>query len=263
MSQLLLIPLEDIVVFPDMSVTLTVDVAEGERVLLVPVHEGEYADVGTVAEVTNVVRLPGGGQRRDALRPAPRHRRRGPHRRRRTPARRGRRAARRRRRLACRPPSSSVSTAPSSRRCSTCATPMPASSEFVRSITGAGALADTTGYAPDVSFAEKIDLLETIDVVERLELAVRLQRERLAELQVRRRIREDVESGAQKQQREYILRQQMDVDPQGARRGRRLGGRGVPHEDRRGRDAGAVREQAEREIDAPRAHGRRRTASRR
>ena len=61
----------------------------------------------------------------------------------------------------------------------------------------AGALADTTGYAPDVSFAEKVELLEAVDVVERLELAVRLQRERLAELQVRRRIREDVESGAQ------------------------------------------------------------------
>src|SRR4029077_20759715 len=37
-----------------------------------------------------------------------------------------------------------------------------------------------------------------------------LQRERLAELQVRQRIRDDVESGAQKQQREYILRRQME-----------------------------------------------------
>ena len=47
-------------------------------------------------------------------------------------------------------------------------------------------------------------------MVERLELALRLQRERLAELQVRRRIRDDVESGAQEQQREYFLRKQMD-----------------------------------------------------
>jgi ATP-dependent Lon protease, bacterial type len=39
---------------------------------------------------------------------------------------------------------------------------------------------------------------------------VSLQRERLAELQVRQRIREDVETGAQKQQREYFLRKQMD-----------------------------------------------------
>ena len=42
------------------------------------------------------------------------------------------------------------------------------------------------------------------------ELALRLQRDRLAELQVRQRIRDDVESGAQKQQREYFLRKQMD-----------------------------------------------------
>ncbi len=37
-----------------------------------------------------------------------------------------------------------------------------------------------------------------------------MQRDRLAEMEVRRRIREDVESGAQKQQREYILRRQME-----------------------------------------------------
>ena len=39
---------------------------------------------------------------------------------------------------------------------------------------------------------------------------MKLQRERLAELQVRQRIRDDVESGAQKQQREYFLRKQME-----------------------------------------------------
>ena len=47
-------------------------------------------------------------------------------------------------------------------------------------------------------------------MTERLELALGYQRERLAELQVRKRIREDVESGAEKQQREYFLRKQMD-----------------------------------------------------
>ena len=77
-------------------------------------------------------------------------------------------------------------------------------------MSGAGALADTCAYAPDLSFAQRVELLETVDVVERLELALALQRERLAELQVRRRIRDDVESGAQKQQREYFLRKQMD-----------------------------------------------------
>jgi ATP-dependent Lon protease len=47
-------------------------------------------------------------------------------------------------------------------------------------------------------------------VTERLELALKMQRERLAELQVRTRIRDDVQSGAEKQQREYFLRKQME-----------------------------------------------------
>src|SRR6188474_247921 len=59
-SKLLLVPLDDIVVFPQMNVTLTVDVGDEERVLLVPKHDGEYAAVGTVARVTDRVRLPGG-----------------------------------------------------------------------------------------------------------------------------------------------------------------------------------------------------------
>src|SRR5215204_7242179 len=59
---MLLVPLEDIVVFPNMNVTLTVDVGTEERVLLVPRHENDYASVGTVAEVTDRVRLPGGGR---------------------------------------------------------------------------------------------------------------------------------------------------------------------------------------------------------
>ena len=82
---------------------------------------------------------------------------------------------------------------------------------FVRSITDAGALADTAGYSPDLNFSQKLQLLETFDVVERLKLALQLQRERLAELQVRKRIHDDVEDGAQKQQREYFLRRQMDA----------------------------------------------------
>src|ERR687885_74349 len=81
---------------------------------------------------------------------------------------------------------------------------------WIRAIGEPGALADTAGYAPDLTFEQKVELLGTVDVTERLELALRLQRERLAELQVRKRIREDVEEGAAKQQREYILRKQME-----------------------------------------------------
>ncbi len=84
-------------------------------------------------------------------------------------------------------------------------------SAFVRSIIEPGALADTAGYSPDLNSAQKLELLETLDVVQRLSLSLTFQRERLAELQVRKRIREDVENGAQKQQRDYFLRKQMDA----------------------------------------------------
>src|SRR5688572_26450542 len=84
-------------------------------------------------------------------------------------------------------------------------------SAFVRSITEPGALADTAGYSPDLNSAQKLELLETLDIVQRLALSLKFQRERLAELQVRKRIREDVENGAQKQQRDYFLRKQMDA----------------------------------------------------
>ena len=192
-----------------MTVTLTVDVGGEERVLLVPRHEGEYAKVGTVAEVPIASASPAAATpSRSRASTAPLQAPRRP-----TPpaacASRSRSGPTRSRR-ARRPASSSASTAPSSRRSSSCAAPTSRISAFLRSITEPGALADTAGYSPDLTFEQKVELLETVDVVERLELALRLQRERLAELQVRKRIRDDVESGAQKQQREYFLRKQME-----------------------------------------------------
>ncbi len=83
-------------------------------------------------------------------------------------------------------------------------------SAFLRAIAEPGALADSAGYSPNLSYEQKVELLRTLDVTDRLELAVKLQRESLAELQVRKRIREDVQEGAEKQQREYFLRKQMD-----------------------------------------------------
>src|SRR5262249_45371742 len=120
---------------------------------------------------------------------------------------------------------------------------------FVRSITDAGALADTAGFSPDLSFAQKVQLLETLDVVGRLTLALQFQRDGLAELQVRKRIRDDVEDGAQKQQREYFLRRQMDSIR------KELGehdGSVVEEYRKKIAEAGmpdAVRQQAERELD--------------
>jgi ATP-dependent Lon protease len=246
-SNLLLIPLEDNIVFPNMSVTLTADVGDDERVFLVPVHEGEFAKVGTVAEVSGVMRLPGGGS---AVTVSGLHRgiagaaHTGPD---------GRLRVEVEERPDVQPPR--VQTAELEREYRAVVEEIldlrDADSrvhDFVRSITEAGALADTSAYAPDINFTEKIELLETIDIVERLQLSLRLQRERLAELQIRRRIREDVESGAQKQQREYILRRQMDSIR------KELGeDDGSAAEDYRTKIAesgmpDAVREQAEREV---------------
>ena len=206
---LLLVPLEDIVVFPNMNVTLTVDVGDEERVLLVPKHEDEYAKVGTVAEVTDRIRLPGGG-RAVALN--------GLHR-----GVAGAAASDAQGRLFVeveeRPDQESADG-----RIRELEREYRATVEeilelrgddgriaaFVRSITEPGALADTSGYSPDITFEQKMQLLETVDVRERLELALELQRERLALMQVRRRIQEDVETGVEKQQREYILRRQLE-----------------------------------------------------
>src|SRR6476661_1130102 len=198
MDTYLLIPLEDAVVFPNMSITLPIDVGDEQQVLLVPTHEGEYAKVGVVAEVTERARLPRGvtAVSLNALHRAV----------------------------------LGAAEADSSGRLRVAAeqhvddTPAPVKTReleqefravveeklelrgddgrvaaFLRSITDAGALADSAGYSPDLSFEQKLSLLEELDVIERLRLALEAQREALAQAQVRQRIRDDVETGAQKQ----------------------------------------------------------------
>ncbi len=59
MTKLRLIPLDDTVVFPNMDVTLPIDVGDAQQVFLVPRHGREYANVGVVAKVVDHVRLPG------------------------------------------------------------------------------------------------------------------------------------------------------------------------------------------------------------
>ena len=245
---MLLVPVDDSVVFPNMTVTLTLDVGDDERVLVVPRAGDEFASVGTVAEVVEHMRLPGGGR---AVALAGLHR----------------------------GIAGAAHTDPSGDlRVEVTAHPddEPVDgktrnlereyravveeilelrgddgriSAFLRSISEPGALADTSGYSPDLSYEDKVDLLETLDVTERLEKALELQRARLTELQVRRQIRDDVQSGADKQQREYFLRKQMesirkelgDDDASVAEEYRKkVEEAGMPE---------AVREQAEKEID--------------
>ncbi|HSS32765.1 MAG TPA: endopeptidase La [Solirubrobacterales bacterium] len=206
-----LIPLDDAIVFPTVTATLPIEVGDEERVFLIPRRDGEFGRVGVVAEVVEhghsrrghpvatVVGLhrglAGAAQAdetdSEVLRvevqdvrdghPDDEH---------------TRELAREYRAvveeiLELRGDDGRIAA-------------------FLRSVEEPGHLADTSGLSPDISNDAKLRLLETIDVSARLELAVELQRERLAELQVRSKIRDDVESGAQKQQREYFLRKQME-----------------------------------------------------
>jgi ATP-dependent Lon protease len=205
-----LIPLDEAIVFPTVTATLPIDVGEDERVFLMPRRDGEFGRVGVLAEVieTGLGRrgrpvatvvglhrgLIGGGAEPgegDALRVEVQEIRDGH---------------------------------PDDEHTRELSTEYRAVVEeilehrgddgriaaFLRSIDEPGALADTSGLSPDISNENKLRLLEAIDVTARLELAVELQRERLTELQVRSKIRDDVESGAQKQQRDYFLRKQME-----------------------------------------------------
>jgi ATP-dependent Lon protease len=209
METFLLIPLEDAVVFPNMNITLPIDVGDEERVLLVPTHENEYAKVGVVAEVTERAKLPGGvvAVSLNAL-----HR-----------AVLGAAEADPQGRLRVQAePHADETLAPVKTRQleqeyrAVVEEKLELRGDdgrvtsFLRSITDAGALADSAGYSPDLSFEQKLQLLQELDVVERLTLAIAFQRDALAQVQVRKRIRDDVETGAQKQQREYFLRKQMD-----------------------------------------------------
>jgi ATP-dependent Lon protease len=207
----LLIPLDEAIVFPTVTASLPIDVGEEERVFLLHRHDGEFARTGVVAEVI---------ERGQSRRGAPVATVLGLH-----------------RGLAGAavpdehdPESLRIEVQefhdgrPDDERTRELMVEYRAVVEeilelrgddsrtaaFLRPVEEPGALADTTGFSPDVPAEQKLRLLDTVDVTERLRLAIELQRERLAELQVRSRIRDDVESGAQKQQREYFLRKQMD-----------------------------------------------------
>ena len=72
-----------------------------------------------------------------------------------------------------------------------------------------GTLADTVNYWPDLSFERRVLVLETTDVEARLELVLSWVREALADLELKQKIRNDVAGGMEKQQRDFLLRQQL------------------------------------------------------
>jgi ATP-dependent Lon protease len=88
---------------------------------------------------------------------------------------------------------------------------VPEVADFLRGLSDPGQVADTAGYSPDLSLEQKVEVLETLDVEQRLEKVLDWAKEVLAELELKDKIRTDVRDGMEKNQREYILRQQMDA----------------------------------------------------
>src|SRR5680860_1193488 len=81
--------------------------------------------------------------------------------------------------------------------------------DSVNQMTDPGTLADAAGYAPYISVDRKRQLLETPDVDERLSLLISWTSDHLAEVEVADKIGEDVREGMEKNQREFLLRQQL------------------------------------------------------
>ena len=81
--------------------------------------------------------------------------------------------------------------------------------DMVQQIDDPSLMADRAGYASYLTAEQKLTLLETANLVERLELAIKWTREHLAELDVAETIRKDVTEGMEKQQKEFLLRQQL------------------------------------------------------
>jgi ATP-dependent Lon protease len=207
------------VVFPGTVVTLTLDSEEartavdaarvhGQRVLLVPRHDGRYATVGVIAAVESVGDLPMGG-RAAILRALQR-------------GRVGAAVASEQGGLwvNVEPIADSASASPvdelarelravlqnvaelrNSRR-------LP---EILRTIADPGALADAVTSWSEAPAEHQIDVLEAVEVSDRVDLVLSWAREHLAELQVARQIRDGVAEGVEKQQREFLLRQQLQA----------------------------------------------------
>jgi ATP-dependent Lon protease len=83
--------------------------------------------------------------------------------------------------------------------------------QMVRSIDRPSQLADLSGYSPDLSLERKVEVLETLDVEARLEKLIGWTREILADASLKDKIRNEVQEGMEKRQREFLLRQQMEA----------------------------------------------------
>src|SRR6202171_5459665 len=215
-----LLPLDDRVILPHMTVPVAVD-SESARaavlaarqtdglVVLVPRIDGHYARLGTVAHIEESGRLPDGrqasvfrGQYRGVLNSA---------------------AVEREGALwmtvepAPDPdldalPSAAQSLAREYRAVLENLLDLRGASaigQMLRGIEHPGQLADMSGYSPDLKLHQHLEILEERDVVARLEKLIAWSREILAEASLKDKIRVEVNEGLEKRQREFYLRQQL------------------------------------------------------
>ncbi|GAB2821231.1 endopeptidase La [Lentzea nigeriaca] len=216
------LPLDDVVVLPGMVVPIRISGADASaearaavdaattaanhQVLLVPRLDGKYASVGTLAEIEQVGRLPG-GERAAVVRGTKRVRigtgTTGPG-------------------AALWVEATIADESPITERTRELAREYRAlvtnilqtrgawqMVDSVQQISDPSALADLAGYASYLDEKQKVWLLETSDVTTRLEKLVEWAKAHLTELDVNETIAKDVKEGVEKQQREFLLRQQM------------------------------------------------------
>lgn len=219
------LPLDDVVVLPGMVVPIRISGADASaearaavdaaassatagnhQVLLVPRLDGKYASVGTLAEIEQVGRLPG-GERAAVVRGTKRVRigtgTTGPG-------------------AALWVQATIADESPITDRTRELAREYRAlvtnilqtrgawqMVDSVQQISDPSALADLAGYASYIDEKQKIWLLETADVTTRLEKLLEWGQAHLTELDVNETIAKDVKEGVEKQQREFLLRQQM------------------------------------------------------
>jgi ATP-dependent Lon protease len=214
-----ILPLDDVVVFPHMTVTIPVQgdqqaaiaaASQGNRlVLLVPRIEGRFASVGTVARLQRSGKLPNGtevwvisGQHRGRL---------------------GAGQADVGGALWVQVEPVADSDEPSETAIELAREyralvenllelrGMTDAVQFIREARNPGHLADLAGYSPDLSLTQKLEILETVEVEQRLRKLIDWMKETLGEADLKDRIRTEVAEGMQKSQREYILRQQLEA----------------------------------------------------
>ena len=219
-SELLpVLPMDDVVVLPHMSVTLAVDgdsqkaaieaARQGNRlILLVPRIDGQFGKIGTVARLGESAELPTGaeafiirGEYRAHLGsgqadiggalwvkadPAPDA----------EPSEKAIELGREYRAM--------LENLVESRG-------VPQVIQFLRAAKTPSHLSDLAGYSPDLSMEQKLEVLETLDLEERLTKLIGWTRQILADASLKEKIRSDVSEGMERTQREFLLRQQLEA----------------------------------------------------